>query len=221
MADIDLIPSGYRYWVWQLSMLKRFSWWLVFLVVVFLGLAFFWSAEAKKINASTATLQNKMDITQGQRKKLENLINQKSELEYQWKLLYELRGGTTVEKVLVAIDSVLMPDDVWFLDWRFNRAGYVVDKAEGKEEPGYLIIISRKNPNSNEPSEMWKIKTHISIKGQAKDHAAFSSFIQRLIERPEISDIQVEKTLLRQLEKAKIVDFNIVVFISNHKEASS
>lgn len=221
MADIDLIPSGYRYWTWQLSTLKRFASWLIFLVVISLGLAFFWNMQAKKIYASTESLQNRMDITQSQRKHLENLINQKNELEHQWKLLYDLRGGTTVEKVLAAIDSVLVPDEVWFLDWRFIRAGYAVDAIEQTEDTGYFIVVSRKNPNSNEPSEMWKINTHISIKGQAKDHASFSSFVQRLIDKPEISDIRVEKTALRELKKGKIVDFNIVVVISNHRGVSS
>lgn len=215
MADIDLIPSGYRYWIWQLSLLKKFALGLLVVVAILLGLSLYWGSEAKKLNVSMAALQNKMAITQSQREKLERLVSQKTELERQWKLLDGLRGGITVENVLAIIDSALYQNEVWFLDWRFNRAGYAVEESEETVETGYFVVVPKTGANNQGEPETWKIHTRISINGQAKDHAAFSGFVQRLISRPEISEVKVEKTILRHRNKAKIVDFNIVVVVNN------
>lgn len=217
MADMDLIPKEYRYWLWQVSTLKNFAVGVCVVGAILVGLSFYWGEQAGQINSGMSQLQNKMAVTRSQREKLESLVERKTELEHQWKLLDGLRGGTTVESILTVIDSTLHEDDVWFLDWKFNRAGQAVKVPKDTVETGYFIVVPRSDANKNSPPETWEIQTHITINGQARDHAAFSGFVQRLISRPEIAEVKVVKTTLKQIKKVKIVDFNIVVLISNNQ----
>ncbi len=220
MAEIDLIPADYRYWIWQLTWLKRISAAVIAGVIALSVTTFYLNQRGHKVNAELEKLQLEKAINQQQRQSLEALMLNKAELERQWNLLNGLRGGTTVENILVVIDRALNQNDIWFNNWHFNRAGVVVDKAPDNVGTGYFIVVPNTGKNVQGMPETWKISTHITIRGGAVDHAAFSGFVQRLIAQPEIADVKIIKTSLVRVRGVKIVDFDLSILVNNGVETT-
>ncbi len=220
MADIDLIPREYRYWLWQLQWLKQsavgLSGVLALATAGYLYLDITAAATQKKLQ----TLQQQQAITQQQQQELEQLSNSKAELARQWTLLNGLRGGTSVESILTVIDRALVDQQVWFLDWEFARAGHAAKRPRQSSNSGYFVISSGKNKGEPSMPDRWQVDTHITIKGQAIDHAAFSGFVQRLLQQAEIADVKVVKTALSRISDVNIVNFDIAILVNNRGVAS-
>lgn len=215
MADIDLIPREYRYWLWQLVWLKKSAAGLCAALLVATVGYFYLDVSAAATQKKLQSLQQQQAITQQQQQQLEQLSNSKAELTRQWTLLNGLRGGTSVESILAVIDRALVDQQVWFLDWEFARAGHAAKQQRQTSSSGYFVVASGNRKGESGMPDRWQVDTHLTIKGQALDHAAFSGFVQRLLQQAEIADVKVVKTALSRISDVNIVDFDIAILVNN------
>lgn len=215
MADIDLIPREYRYWLWQLAWLKKSAVGLLATLLLATVGYFYLDITATSTQKELQAMQQQKAITQQQQHELEQLSNNKEELARQWSLLNGLRGGTSVESILTVVDKALLDQQVWFLDWQFARAGQTAKPKQQTTNTGYFVVASGSNKGEPAMPDRWHVDTHITIRGQAIDHAAFSGFVQRLLKQAEIADVKVVKTALSRISDINIVDFDIAILVNN------
>jgi hypothetical protein len=212
VAEFDLIPGDYRAQLWRERWLRRFG--AAALGVVLCGgtgyatLAYIKTA----VRSEVQQLQVRRTITSQQTAELIELRSQKQEYEYQWRLLTGLRSGTTAERMFSTIDRALEDDAIWFLSWRFRRAGVSVQPDQQAVNSGYFMVVPKGEKQSE--SEAWQIETHMEIKGQARDHSALSMFVRTLFLQPEIHDVKVLRTALRRYPTTNVVDFDLAVVVN-------
>lgn len=218
MADLDLIPQDYRDWLSRRAMLRQYV--IVFLIlnVLILAssgvLAHFSQGAAQRIQ----DLQAQSAITEQQQVQLEMLREQQGEYERRWSLLRGLRAGAAVEDIFKIIDEALVDDDLWFVDWRFQRAGVVVNGETRDVETGYFVIVLE-DGNYNENLD-WKVETLMTVSGQARDHQALSTFVRALFEQPSIQDVSVRKTSRANYAGGRVVSFELGIVLNSAVETS-
>lgn len=212
MTDIDLIPADYRERLrlhgWAKSMTIAVS------VALILSIAsyFMLNYMNKEITSRIFSIQEKQQISQQQSNVLTNLNGKKNNLQHQLSFLVGLRSGTEAQAMFKTIDDAMENNEVWFLNWEFRRAGTAVESsAENKSSNGYFIIIPA--TDDAQTPETWKIETHMTIKGQAKDHAALSRFVRKLFYQPDINDVRIIST--SRTPKARIVNFDLAVTVNS------
>lgn len=217
MAELDLIPQDYRDWLSQKAMLRQHIIAFAILNVIILAsggvLSQFSSNAAERIRA----LQSQSAITQQQQLQLEQLREQQAEYERRWSLLRGLRAGAAVEDIFQIIDAALVNDDLWFVDWSFRRAGVVVDGETREVETGYFVIVDEEGGDVNVGD--WQVETHMTIKGQARDHQALSKFVRALFEQAGIKDVSVRNTSLTDYANGRVVSFELSIVLNNDIEA--
>lgn len=211
MTDIDLIPGGYRerlrlhYWARQMVIAVS--------VVLVSSIAGYFTLEYinKTISADIAGLQDKQQISELQRGALTKLNETKTLYLSQLSFLTGLRSGTAAPEMFKTIDQALPDKEVWFLNWEFRRAGSAVEKKQNIASNGYFIVIPA--TDGNETAENWKIETHMTIKGQAKDHAALSRFVRELFNQSAIQDVRILNT--SRVNNASVVNFDLAVTVNS------
>ena len=212
MSDIDLIPQAYRTWRWQSRWMKRTTLLLTGLVgALMVG----WStlgvvtANAK---SRVEVLQRIQAVTAQQRVDMEQLSAEKAELERQFRVVSGLRSGAAAGDMFVTIDRALTSDDVWFLDWQFQRAGVMVGEEVRTVNTGYFIVV----PDGADQlaANDVRVQTHMTIRGQSLDHSALSDFVRRLFMQPEIDDVRILRTSLIRQNQADGVDFELAVVLN-------
>jgi cell division protein FtsB len=212
MGDIDLIPQAYRTRRWQMRWMKNTSYLIVGLVGT---LVLTWAVLGVAITNAKSdleALQNKLSYTAQQRADIERMAAEKTELERQFRLLSNLRSGAAAGDMFVTIDQALTGDDVWFRNWKFERAGIMVGEAVETTNSGYFIVIPE--GASQLGADELRIQTEMEIRGQAVDHSALSSFVRRLFVQPEIDDIRIRRTSLIDRSRADTVDFELAVVLN-------
>lgn len=216
MHEVDLIPESYR-------LARQRGKWLVATLLAAAGLVAITAAlrvglvmatdEAKE---DLARLQQQKAVSQAQRDELQRLLDEQADLQRQLYLLAGLRSGTEAQQFFRMIDGVIVENEVWFLDWRFSRAGVSNGTQQASVETGYFIVVSD-NPGAA-PGHAWHVQTHMEIAGQSKDHAALSRFVKRLFARPEIADVRVRRTELQRYRSRTVVDFDLAITINTSIE---
>lgn len=214
MTDIDLIPASYRESLrvqgWARYMLITVSFVLVMSITGYFTLDYM----NKSLSAEISDLQSEQQISELQRGVLTNLSEEKTRFTNQLSFLTGLRSGTAAPEMFMTVDRALENKEVWFLDWEFRRAGTAVEKDEKTSSNGYFIIIPA--TNGEKTAETWKIETHMTIKGQAKDHSALSRFVRKLFNQPEIQNVRILNTSRRA--KARVVNFDLAVTVNSRSE---
>ncbi len=214
MAELDLIPSEYR-------IRLRMQRWLI----VFTGLAAAVLAAtvvpagafaylSVRTEGKIEKLQQRELIASQHRQQLVQLKQQKVELSGQLELLAGLHRGAAAQQMFVSVDRALQDGDVWFLRWQFRRAGVRVDKEDNAVNTGYIVVAPR--GAGARKQEAWRIETHMTVKGQARDHSALSSFVRRLLEQPEIDGVRVLRTSLSRQTAPNVVDFEVAVVVGGN-----
>jgi cell division protein FtsB len=218
MTEIDLIPQDYRTRRWQTRGLKVFGG--VMLSLMFLhGAAWFaFAHKVKTAQQQIAELQSKQLITSQQRDELEALGTKRNEFERQLGLLNGLRSGGAAEQMFVTVERALTSDDVWFVDWRFQRSGVVVDDERAAVNTGYFIVVPA-DPNAAQ-AKPWQVQTHMTIRGQSRDHSALSAFVKGLFAQPEIEDVHVGRTSQSRVAAVNVVDFDLAVVMNTDVQAN-
>jgi len=212
MSDIDLIPQAYRTWRWQSRWIKRTALLLGGLVgILILGSSALGVATANA-RSRVEALQHRQAVTAQQRADLERLGAEKTEYERQFRLLSGLRSGAAAEDMFVTIDRTLTSDDVWFLEWQFQRAGVMAGEEVRTVNTGYFIVV----PEGADQlaADDLRVQTHMTIRGQARDHSALSGFVRRLFAQPEIDDIRIGRTTLNRSKQTSTVSFDLEVVLN-------
>ena len=215
MADIDLIPQDYRTRLWLHSRAKRTAMVMVSMVVIAASAFAALNYLASRVNQQISVLQQQQAISTQQRDVLTGLNEEKTTLDYQLSLLGGLRSGASAPTMFVAIDRAMTEGDVWFQDWEFRRAGSVMKEKPETVSNGYFIILPASNDDT---AEIWKIETHMTIRGQVRDHSALSGFVRRLFAQPEIEDIRILNTAMSG--DREFVNFNLAVTVNSNGASS-
>jgi len=218
MNEIDLFPDELRK---QLLFARwfRFTGYTVVLLTILSVVAFVLLREASaRIEEQIQYFQSQREITTTNRRQLEQLNQQKSDLQQQLDLLGGLRSGASAEQMFLMIDRALPGPDVWLTNWKFRRAGTPIDQRQQAVSTGYFIVIPA--DNQNRPAETWQIETHMTIQGQALDHSAMSRFVLNLTQQPEIENVRIVNTRSNQGKQVRLVDFSLDIVVSARKGVS-
>ncbi|MGB5329809.1 MAG: PilN domain-containing protein, partial [Gammaproteobacteria bacterium] len=192
MNEIDLFPEDLRRQLLFTRWFKLTGFTVVLLTLVSV-VAFLLLREAStRIDEQIQFFQSQREITNANRRQLEQLTQQKSDLQQQLDLLGGLRSGASAEQMFLMIDRALPGPDVWLTNWKFRRAGTPVDANQQAVSTGYFIVIPA--DNQNRQAETWQIETHMTIQGQALDHSAMSRFVLNLTQQPEIENVRIVNT---------------------------
>lgn len=216
MSEIDLIPDDYRAMLFRKRWLKLFVVTVSLLFIVSLGSYGGLGFMTNRILSDIEQLQNQKAISTQQRTELAQLRDKETELKQQWDLLNGLRTGAAAETMLEMIDRSLPGNDVWFLSWQFRRAGIVVDTPPATVNTGYFVVVPQ-GKAATKP-DAWQIQTHMTIKAQARDHAALSEFVKQLFQQSEVEDVRVVRTTLRRYISASVVDFDLAIVVNSNVE---
>ena len=212
MNEIDLFPDDLRKRLLFMRWFKLSGISVVFLTIILVAVFVMLREVNAQINEEIEYFQSKREITTTNRNKLEQLNQQKSDLQQQLDLLGGLRSGASAEQMFLMIDRALPGPDVWLTSWKFRRAGTQVDETEETLSTGYFIVIPAGSQNGKK--ETWKIDTHMTIQGQALDHSAMSRFVLNLTQQAEIEKVRIVNTRLNQAAQVKLVDFSLEVLVS-------
>lgn len=213
MAELDLIPSDYR----RLRALRR---WLVraavAYAVLFAGFGLCRTALALGVRSRSQQLElldAALAREQSQQARLAALQQERAAAQQKLQILEGLRGGVAAVDVFQVIDRAAEPS-VWFLDWKFRRAGEIVEKDPIRVQTGYFIVLP---PELNAPSETrergWLMQTHMQIHARARDHSSLAGFVRRLVEQPEIAEARVLNTSTARQGAAEVIDFELAVVV--------
>lgn len=213
MHELDLIPAIYK----ERLKIKR---WCHLFGFIFAGVLVLVFGLRVAIIHKAMALSAEIDIRQKDKKssierqqKYNALVTEEVKLRKELEILNGLRGGPSAKQILLAVDRV-MPNDVWFTQWSYNRAGEITQVQPATVQTGYFIIIPQEANGS--PNQLaWKLNTHMEISGQTLNHSSLSGFIRNLINQPEIDDVKVINTSLRSYTSSQVVEFNLVVIINN------
>ena len=212
MNEIDLFPEDLRR---RLTFTRWFklSGFFIVLLSALLVAAFIMLREANaNIDSEIRFFQSQREITNSNRQQLEQLNQQKQNLQQQLNLLSGLRSGASAEQMFVMIDRALPGPDVWLTSWKFRRAGTPVEDKQEAVSTGYFIVIPAGQESRAE--ETWKIETQMNIQGQALDHVAMSKFVINLTQQPEIEDVRIVSSRQTEVNQTKVVDFSLDIVVS-------
>lgn len=208
MNEIDLIPSDYRELLIKLRTLKVFG--VIFLILILSTSAAYGALEYVKrgAQAEISKLSKIKEFTSQQREELRVLKLEKKQLEYQWMLLDGLRTAVVAEDLFVVIDNALHGVDVWFSSIKFQRNEIEIEE-ENTVHAGYFMIVT-----PSEEDQSLAIGTTMLITGEALNHSTLSSFVNNLIDQPEILDANVIETSSDKSRNSNIVKFNLVIIVN-------
>ena len=218
MSEIDLFPEDLRKRLLFTRWFKLAGY-ATMLLTAILVIAFVMLREANaQLDEQIQYFQSQRDVTNANRQQLEQLNQQKHDLEQQLDLLNGLRGGASAEQMFLMIDRALPGPDVWLTNWKFRRAGARVKEDQQAVSTGYFIVIPADKKNAQE--ETWKIESHMTIQEQALDHSAMSRFVLNLTQQPEIENARIVNTRLNQGNRVKLVDFSLDIVVSARQGSS-
>lgn len=212
MYEMDLVPNDYRERLKIRRWCQRFAIYFAGLLLVLFGSNMFLKNSLKQLQEQIGTLQQGKSFNLSQRGRLDALNSQHQNLTKKLEILSSLRGGAPVEGIFRAIDRV-MDGDVWFRQWSFQRAGELSIVKPETVQTGYFIVVPKTDIAGKD--QAWRLTTHMEISGQAGDHAALARFLRRLIDQPEIEDVQVVKTNRRGYTRIDVIDFELVVIVDD------
>jgi cell division protein FtsL len=211
MSDIDLIPADYRRRLERLGQIKVHALAAVVLAVC-CGMGYAALAYAQRqLQTEVDRLQKAKAITETQRADLERLHAEHARMSEQSRLQAGLSGGISAQQMFLVVDRALRDEEVWFTRWTFQRSGKPMDKAVEPAPTGYILTLPKDEGQAS--AKAWRIDSHMSIHGQARDHAVLSGFVGRLIEQPEVETAQLLNATLQQQTGSSSVVFDLLVSI--------
>lgn len=211
MTDIDLVPGDYRRLTWLRGRAQTTLAVILAALLVSIAVYALLHALSTSLDRQITELQSQQAITNQQREALTQLDGHRTALQRKLELLSGLRGGAAAARMFVTIDRAMQGDEVWFTSWEFQRAGSAVENRPETTSNGYFIVIPAED--GQDSNEAWKIETHMTFRGQARDHSALSGFVRRLYRQQEIQDVRILDTT-RQPQQ-NVVDFRLAVTVNS------
>ena len=145
---MNLIPEDYKRYLQQLHMLSIWAMSMFVFIVVTALVSFGLSYKADKYQQEIVILEKQKSISNQQRSLLQGLEKNRMALIDKYSILQKLRGGALAADMFVTVDRALIGKNVWFKDWRFERAGSKTSEQSEGVNTGYFIVITeaeRKN----------------------------------------------------------------------------
>jgi cell division protein FtsB len=220
MSDIDLIPASYRNSLLLTNRLKLFVFvFLILLIIISVSKIVLQSYMSKESNAINLLKHSQAELIKN-RAEIDQLQSKYDFLEKRMNILNKLRGGPPVKEVFLAIEHALN-DQVWFLDWRFLRAGEYTPAKQEAVNTGYFIIIPADSSTETDGEQRaWKMSTFMKIRARATNHSALSAFVSRLNHEAIIAEVKIISTRTsKSIEMNDAVDFELTVIVRNLAEA--
>ncbi|MCP4334719.1 MAG: PilN domain-containing protein [Gammaproteobacteria bacterium] len=212
MNEIDLFPDDLRKRLLFMRWFKLTGYAVVFISIVSVAAFYALRRASEEIDGQINYFQSQREITTASRKQLEQLGQQKQNLQQQLDLLSGLRSGASAEQMFVTVDRALPGPEVWITNWNFRRAGTPVESRREEVNTGYFIVITDRD--KSRPEETWKIETNMKLQGQAMDHVAMSKFVLNLTQQPEIENVRIVSTQVNKVNQVKLVDFSLDIVVS-------
>jgi len=212
MTDFNLIPNEYTAAV-RLRRTTRMALGACVTSLLILGLllaAFQHYVGQREAELHTLQQQHAMSIQQQQR--MAALVTRRDSLNGQALLLNSLRAGRPFGEIANTVESALEDTEVWLTSWVFRRQGILVEDEPLPHQPSYFVVA--KDPKDFPKS--WEHLTHMTIQGEAKDHAALSSFVQGLFAQSNVDDVRVQHSERRDAS----VRFTLAVVVKNPGQAA-
>ncbi len=210
MSEIDLIPTAYRRSLRLRSWTLRLALAVVALVAVVgtgkVGLSQAIRSEQREVDE--LRLAGRLALER--RAKLEELSAEGAEIRRQLAILEQLREGIAAKQMFVVIDRAL-DGTVWFSNWKFRRAGEIVEREPEAVHVGHFIVLPRKGKDG--PERVWRLRAHMEIHAQALDHSSLARFVRRLVEQPEIDEVRVLNTRVHTTAASPLVTFQLAVLV--------
>jgi Tfp pilus assembly protein PilN len=216
MGEIDLIPTDYRNRIWFQGKAKLFGTSIASMVAITAVIYTTVQFTNGKLHSKISELQKQQETTSQQHEVIKRFDKDIQNLEYQLVLLNSLRSGTGAPEMFTTIDRAMTDTDVWFDNWEYQRVGSPVEQNDPSSKNGNLFILPAGDGTTTDTA--WEIETHMTIKGQAKDHSALSRFVRRLSNQPEIHNVKILNTTTATHINA--IDFNIAVTVITGGENS-
>ncbi|MGI9248495.1 MAG: PilN domain-containing protein, partial [Woeseiaceae bacterium] len=79
-----------------------------------------------------------------------------------------------------------------------------------------FVIVSAEEQSGEIPE--WQVETHMTLKGQARDHQALSTFVRSLFEQTDIKDVNVKNTSLTDYANGRVVSFDLTIVLNSDVE---
>ena len=217
MHEFNLIPPHYQRLVAARRLLRGFA---LQLLGVALVLGAVWGGlRVHNVGAARTAehLQKSESITNLQRDHMVQLRSEQRDLQKDWRLLQSLRSGMPAISMLRSIEAQLEPDQLWFEDWHFRRAG-IVTAADAEPRPPSYFVLTDQLPADDD----WQSFTHMSIRGQARDYRALTELTGRLLALEHVHDVRMQRTALgrARLDGQALVDFDLTVVVQTAMEGS-
>ena len=213
MREIDLIPPNYH----EAKRVRRL-WTRLFIsnvaVVIVIG-ALWWHLGAKiqNVNLQLDELRVEKNSVIATRNRIDTLKGQRDELVQELRLLERLRGGPPVQSVFQLVDQALTPE-LWFMEWRFRRAGEQVQRAPPPGRSTGLIVLN--DQSAPEPqSQDWRVRTHMEIRARTVSHETLAAFVSRMSGEPIVQDVRVLNTRRQQIAGKPSIESELAIVIGD------
>jgi Tfp pilus assembly protein PilN len=151
-------------------------------------------------------LRQQKALSVQQQAQLTQLQQDRNRLQSDLRLLSSLQSGAPVTRVIAAVEKAAQPSGVSFESWAFMRSGIRAGEDTEAKPPSYYALSMAEQ---GFPAD-WESLAQMAIEGRAKDHAALSSFVQRLFEQPDIEDVRIQ----RSTRNLGGVEFNLAIVIA-------
>ena len=217
MAEMDLIPNDYRRNRARRSLLRKFLYacGLVLAIIILsktLLTYMIWSE-----NVGVVKLEQQLNITEQNKARAAEFQQRKQVTEKQLAALNELRGRDRVAQFLQAID-VSLNEGVWFDSIHFMRHAKTTTLSNSSGAPASGIIVVGKNATD---AEGLNINQGVEIVGHAASHTLLAEFMRKLGAQPNIVDLRLLNTSLRNYTTMQVVDFSLNLVIDTNPEEAS
>jgi hypothetical protein len=215
--SIDLIPTDYRDALRRRRRAVAAGTVTALACAGLLAGALHLHSAAAAMRARSDDIRTALAVDARQREQLAQSDERLKALDEEWTLLQGLRSGAAAEDLFRIIDAALPGDDVWFTEWRFARAGVIAPPSAKTVNSGYFIIVPAGQGTEAQPR--WQVLTHMDITGEARNHAALSRFVRGLFAQPQIQDVKVNRTHVRDYVGTRVVDFSLAIVLHSEPPA--
>lgn len=189
MSEFNLIPEEYHRAVRQRRLMLIGISAVIAVVVLCLGSIGGAYYLLDQREAELIVLRQQKALSVQQQDRLTYLQGQKQKLESDLRLLSSLQSPMAVADVVLAVENAARPAGVHFQSWAFRRAGIRTADDLEVRPPSYYVLSEEKTFPAS-----WESLTHVTIFGEARDHAALSTFVQSLFEQQDIEDVRIQRS---------------------------
>ncbi|MDO7710404.1 MAG: hypothetical protein MUQ51_02105 [Pseudomonadota bacterium] len=212
MSEFDLVPSEYRKKTKLKARLKLMVFVYVLLVLVIYFANVMLDKKVQSVEILVKKHQEGKQLFLQDQQRYNDLHSTITSLQRRLETLNALRGGPSAIAIFEMLERVI-GKDVWVDSWDYSREGESTKAIPGSVDMGYTIVVQE--GNGSQENQAWRWNTHMALNGEAMDYSSLAEFVQALLLQPEIEDVKVQKTNLKQYSSASVIDFSLDIIINN------